>query len=214
MGCELPGCSPMDSRTVVARRRPRARRVTSRCWKTMLRPVVHSFGHASSSLSLLLSPSSLSLFRGSRAAAPKLPEIIGFFCFPVIRRMARSLARSLRRSMSFLPVSVTLSASTYTRLSLFLFLFARPPLSSPFPSDNAPATSATMSFLLLVFLRRECSSSSISFVTRCPYFPAFVPVISRRRILLLTLISGEMERVTSARRISVETEFARIAIPR
>lgn len=34
--------------------------------------------------------------RGSRAAAPKLLEIIGFFCFPVIRRM-------LRRSMSFLP---------------------------------------------------------------------------------------------------------------
>lgn len=34
--------------------------------------------------------------RGSRATAPKLPEIVAFFCFPVIRRM-------LRRSMSFLP---------------------------------------------------------------------------------------------------------------
>lgn len=43
--------------------------------------------------------------RGSRATAPKLPEIVAFFCFPVIRRM-------LRRSMSFLPVPVTRKAPT------------------------------------------------------------------------------------------------------
>lgn len=43
--------------------------------------------------------------RGSRATAPKLPEIVAFFCFPVIRRM-------LRRSMSFLPVPVTRRAPT------------------------------------------------------------------------------------------------------
>lgn len=137
----------------------------------MLRPVVHSFGHASSSLSppLTLSPS---LFRGSRAAAPKLPEIIGFFCFPVIRCMARSPA----------PPFHVISTCPRDALRFHIYSFVAFPLSfrsfplspSPFPSDNAPATSTAMSFLLLVFLQGEFSSSSISFVTRCAYFPAFV----------------------------------------
>lgn len=83
----------------IARVASRARCVASRC-AVQRRPFVRSRELVAP---FLLSLShSLPLSRGSRAAAPKLPEIIGFFCFPVIRRMA------LRRSMSFLPVPVTL----------------------------------------------------------------------------------------------------------
>lgn len=92
----------MDSRTVVGDRSrciARAMRRIALLWCTS---AIRSVTRARRSPLLLSLSLSLPLSRGSRAAAPKLPEIIGFFCFPVIRRMA------LRRSMSFLPVPVTL----------------------------------------------------------------------------------------------------------
>ena len=163
----------MDSRMVVGGNRVALHRERRIIVETMLRPVVHSFGHASLFFSpspslLSLSPPlslSLSLFRGSRAAAPKLPEIIGFFCFPVIHRMARSFA----------PPSIPVPCHFYLSpwRSPFPHILVAFPLSfnsSPFPSDYASATSAAMNFLLLVFLRGERSPSSISFLIRCAYF--------------------------------------------
>lgn len=94
----------MDSRTVVGGGRAlhHARYVASR--RVASRPGVvvavgRSFIRSRELVPLSLSlPLFVPLFlflsraRESRAAAPKLPEIIGFFCFPVIRRMARSLS--------------------------------------------------------------------------------------------------------------------------
>lgn len=207
-GCEPPGCSPIDSRTVVGgdgRVAPRARCVASRCCRTM-RPVVHSFGHASSSLPPPLTLS-LSVSRVSRDC----PQIARNYWLLLFSRHTPhgSLARSLRRSMSFLPVPVTLSLRFHILVCRFSSFFSRPPLLAPFP---APATSVTMSFLL-VFLREECPSS-ISFVTRCAYFSAFVSSFSQWNIVINPDIgrNGQVDERTET--VSVETELARIAISR